>query len=195
MNENLSKFFGSIGRFCASHPVTVILVVVVFVCLSSVGILKFEQENRVEELWVPKGSVVLEHAGFYASNFQSQSRSNKLILVSKEELNILSDKSLLEKVMKVHLDIMNLEAFEEGNNWNFTTLCLVNKQGECEQESVLSLWNYNLQTLQNDPNPLQTINQLIPADKIDVWLGGITYSDSNGKCSFIIIVFVIYLKL
>eukprot|EP00808_Paulinella_micropora_P024977 g56740.t1 len=61
VDKFLSQAFRAWGRTVAYRPLTVILGSVLLVLLSCGGMVKFEEEQRRENTWIPKNSAVKQH--------------------------------------------------------------------------------------------------------------------------------------
>jgi len=147
------------------------------------GFMSFEEESRSENLWVPKDTKAQDDLKMYSSYFPREGRINQVILEAKGNENVFSKTVLLE-AMDIHLSIMDLSVEDsEGTKHTLVDLCIIKDEGAsqpCMITSILDLWNYDKETLQNDSDPLATVNNSgKDLQELQQTVGGIQ-TNSNG---------------
>lgn len=103
--------------------------------------------------------------------------------------NVL-DKAYLQATLAIHTRLAELEVEaadpEDGvvRTWTLQDLCVLQPGTEaCAIDSILSLWNFDLATLQADADVLATINGRNATDPISIQrqLGGIELDAATGQ--------------
>jgi len=191
----ISKFFQAIGGYVGHKPWRTIFACILLTVLCGIGFMRWETENRSEELWVPQDTIAEEETFKYQSYFPSSARFNSIIVQDVSVGTNVLTKTALEDAMRMHEEIQtkkakNVEGEEyEGEEYDFLDLCVkaggscASSQGgicQCLVTSILRQWNYDLATLQNDTDVLSTINSYGSKEDLEAVLGSPTF-DEDGQ--------------
>jgi len=167
VDGGISGFFQKIGDFVGNKPKKTIAAAILLTVLCAGGFARWETENRPEELWVPQGTTAEEETNQYEQYFESNNRVNTVLIQSSDAGGNILTKENLEEAMKMHEKIASEIATVDDEDYVLVDLCVKGGEtckteydGECQCliTSILGQWNYDLATLQNDSNILQTIN-------------------------------------
>lgn len=129
----------------------------------------------------------------YQEYFGSSSRFNTIIVQadSMGGENVLT-KERLEDALKMHLEIERREANVDGTDYSFLDLCTrsggscvstatrLDGVCQCLVTSILRQWNYDLVTLQNDADFMNTLNAYGSQDDLSAILGNPVFDEDNG---------------
>jgi predicted RND superfamily exporter protein len=193
----IAAVFSRIGSFAGHKPKKTIAYAVGLTVLCGSGFVRWETENRGEELWVPQDTTAEQETIMYEGYFESTSRFNSIIVqssASDEEgngkTNVLEKESLLA-AMRLHQEIETKTSSVDGEDYDLLALCV--KAGgscvsgfegicQCLVTSILRQWNYNLTTLENDDNYMETLNAYGKED-LQAILGGVVFDDDENVVS------------
>lgn len=125
---------------------------------------------------MPQNTVAEDETASYESYYARTSRFNQVIVrrspSNADNVNVLEKESLLQ-IMNMHLEIETKEATVKDVVYTLPDVCTASgiacassivdapTTGDicsCFVSSILRLWNYDLQTLENDDDVLSTIN-------------------------------------
>ena len=79
----------------AKYPLIVIPVSLTFMALTCLGIMNIYEETEQLELWVPTDSEFYDNTKWLQTTFPSDVRVQSIMLVTKNEENILTKENLL----------------------------------------------------------------------------------------------------
>jgi Niemann-Pick C1 protein len=173
----ITAFFASVGSFAGHKPKKTIAFAIALTVVCGAGFARWETENRGEKLWVPQDTTAEQETIMYERYFESTSRFNSIIVQSSaSDTNVLEKESLLA-AMRLHQGIETKTSSVDGEDYDLLDLCT--KAGgscvsgfegicQCLVTSILRQWNYDVTTLENDDNYMETLN---------------AYGDSNGSDS------------
>ena len=184
----IGKGYSSVGGWVGTRPKKTIILCIVLCLLCGIGFLRWETENRPEELWVPQNTIAETETDNYQQYFQSTARFNNIIVQSSSNGDSVLTKDSLVEAMKMHLEIQNNQATIDEVDYDFIDLCVASG-GSCATEftgvcqclvtSVLKQWNFNLTTLESDADVLGTINNYGTKDDLEAVLGDPVFDDSG----------------
>ena len=189
---SIGGIFHSIGQKVGTHPRKTILGCILLTVLTGYGFASWEVENRGEKLWVPQNTIAEQETEDYQDYYPTSSRFNSLLVQSggKSTSKNVLQKEKLEQAMKLHLEIETRKATVEREDYDFLSLCTV-ASGSCVSkfdgvcaclvDSILKLWNYDLDTLQNDSDIMATINQYGTMDDLQAVLGNPIFDEDTGE--------------
>jgi Niemann-Pick C1 protein len=184
----IGSFFSAVGLKIATIPRKTILFSILLCGICGAGFARWSTENRPDKLWVPQQTLAEAEGNMFTNYYARTSRFNDIIVRSSTDNgNILSKSSLID-VMSMHLEIENNESEYEDTTagtkttYTFVDLCTTiyggnscadgpstgNPVCNCLVNSILKLWNYDLQTLENDSDVLATINSSSLYEKEDL---------------------------
>jgi len=118
------------------------------------GFSQLTPEGRSDKLWIPQDTAAQQAKIDYEKYFPPAARRNSIMLEAKG--NNALDKAALQDAMALHDKI---ELVKAGND-TLRTLCLMRPSAAhpCFVQSVLEFWHFDKTKLDNDANPLATIN-------------------------------------
>lgn len=188
VETSIASVYSSIGGWVGTRPKKTIALCLLLTILCGIGFLRWETENRSEELWVPQNTVAETETQDYEQYFQSTSRFNNMIVQrSTAGANILTKDTLLE-AMEMHTQIETKIAAVDDKNYALLDLC-VRSGGACATEftgvcqclvtSILKQWNYNMATLENDDDVLSTINSYGTREDLEAVLGDPVFDEND----------------
>ena len=193
VDESIGNYFYKVGKFCSHHPKTIISICILISLVCATGMINLNIESRSQELWTAQNTLAERDEQRYLSYFPSTARFENVIVSStnNSDSNVLTKERLLD-VMKMHESIETEAAYFEGENYNFTDLCMrgggsctnfdftdLNQVCSCLMTSVLKVWDYNRTKLELDDNVLATINTYGERTDLESVLGEAQF-DSNG---------------
>lgn len=129
----------------AGYPRIVIFSVLALTGICSIGFLSFLQETRPEKLWIPQGTLSLDHQNWVAERFNDGFRVGEIIVKAKEDLedkNIASKAYLLQLVDLLE-DVLKVQVELNGEAVQIEDLCLIQTSPSvsyCSITSVLDLF-------------------------------------------------------
>ena len=190
----IGSFFNVIGLKIGNIPRKTIAVCIIITAICGAGFTRWSTENRPEKLWVPQETIAEEETAIYQSYYAATSRFNQVVVRSSDDndSNVLTSSTLVE-AMKMHLEIEQTEATVDGTKYTLVDLCTVT-YGSCASftntpicnclvTSVLKLWNYDLDTLESDPDVLSTINSSYDMTQKEAIFGKPVFDDSDNLVS------------
>lgn len=174
VEKTISKIFTKLGYKIGISPRKTILYTILLTIACGIGFLRWTTESRPFKLWVPQQTIAENETNLYESYYTRISRFNNVIIRSSEDDdnnngggNVLVKDTLLE-VMNMHLEIEKNKTMVDDVSYTFIDLCTktggactTNTNGDicdCLVDSFLKLWNYDISTLENDDDILNTIN-------------------------------------
>lgn len=180
--------FHSLGLKVGNRPRWTIALSLVLTVLMGIGFTSWETENRPDELWVPQDTIAEEETEMFQELFPSSSRFNQMIVQASAGKNVLTKETLMD-AMTMHKDIETEEITVDGTVHNLQSLC-TKAGGACADptlggvctcliNSVLKLWNYDLETLENDSDFLTTLNGYGTKEDLEAVLGSPVFDDSG----------------
>ena len=192
VDESIGNYFYKVGRFCSHHPKTMISICILISSVCATGMINLNIESRSQELWTAQNTLAERDEQRYLSYFPPTARfENVIVSRTNSDSNVLTKERLLD-VMKMHESIETEVAYFEGENYNFTDLCMrgggsctnfdftdPNQVCSCLMTSVLKVWDYNRTRLELDDNVLATINTYGERTDLESVLGEAQF-DSNG---------------
>ncbi len=131
-------------------------------------------------MWVPKNIRAQDDYQRYKDLTGSFTRAGLLILETSDASASIVDKSNLIKAMNQQLAIDDIEVTVSGEVVTYEDVCVKNSDygTPCNENSILGLWNYNIDTLNADGDVLVTINSE-SSEQLEQWLGGIQTNDAG----------------
>ncbi len=131
-------------------------------------------------MWVPKNIRAQDDYQKYKDLTGSFTRDGLLILETSDASASIIDKSNLIKAMNQAYAVNDIEVTVSGEVVTFEDVCVKNSDygTPCNEDSVLGLWNYNINELNADGDVLDTINSE-SSEQLEQWLGGIQTNDAG----------------
>jgi len=118
IENGMHRVFEVIGRLIGRHPVKVIVGGVFFALLCSGGMPLQEADEDPSSLWVPKGSVGLDHRDYVRKFWQSEPRENFIAAEADGGANILTPANL-KTFSDLHEAIMAITVSgDDVMSWN-----------------------------------------------------------------------------
>ena len=190
VESTIAGAFSRIGNAVGAAPRKTLALAILLTVICGAGFVTWETENRGEELWVPQNTQAEKETINYEEYFGSTTRFNTMIVqASVKQENVLTKERLVE-AMQMHQEIETNQAVVDGVTFTLTDLCA--KSGgscvsgpsaggicQCLISSILRQWNYNLETLQNDTDFMQTLNQYGSREDLQALLGNPFFEDSG----------------
>lgn len=141
----------------------------------------------LEKLWVPQDTIAEEETEMYEEHFPSTARFNQLIVQSASSDNVLT-KEHLEEALVMHHNIETGSITVDGKNYTLEDIC-VQAGGSCVSgytgicsclvTSIFKQWNYDIDTLRNDTNYMQTLNEYGTSEDLAAILGNAVFDDEG----------------
>ncbi|XP_073710084.1 NPC intracellular cholesterol transporter 1 [Misgurnus anguillicaudatus] len=164
----LRMLFSSWGSMCVRHPLTVILISIVFVSACSAGLVYMRITTNPVELWSSPSSRARQEKDYFDQHFGPFFRTEQLIITtplnntssfipsSGPPINFSSilDLSLLHQVLDLQNEIANLTAEYKGETVTFKDICVSPLAPYNDNCTILSVLNY----FQNSHEVLDHVN-------------------------------------
>ncbi|KAG7374017.1 Patched family protein [Nitzschia inconspicua] len=197
---NISGFFGRVGLWVGHNPRKTIGLSILVTVSCGIGFLRWETENRPEELWLPQNTQAEVETAAFTEYFGGDARINTLLVQSSSAGENVLTKELLISAMQMSEVITTEKATAdttnysgdtfEGEEYSFVDLC-VQAGGSCVDfaaggvctclmAGILKQWNYDLATLEADDDILESINQYGTKEDLETVLGNPVF-DENGR--------------
>jgi len=169
VDSGIAGKFKRLGNLVGNKPKTTIILTITFAVACGSGLFLLNTENRPGKLWVPQDTMAEQETEKYKSIYKPIARVNNVFITSgnSESKNVLT-KEILVSAMKLHEKIVDGDTEFEEKFYTLVDLCApgsscANSTGndscDCGILSILDQWNFNLMTLENDDDPLATLNQ------------------------------------
>eukprot|EP01065_Artemidia_motanka_P020387 TRINITY_DN243_c0_g1_i1.p1 TRINITY_DN243_c0_g1~~TRINITY_DN243_c0_g1_i1.p1 ORF type:complete len:919 (+),score=291.71 TRINITY_DN243_c0_g1_i1:48-2804(+) len=158
--------FGVLSRSIADRPIVYIIVTtIVSIGLLMVMATQFEQESEASKLWTPQGTEALDDKAWVEGTFGFGERQQTFYAASGDGSNVV-EKSRLLAFLREFTSVQAEVVPYGSEDLTWESLC-VRDAGRCrEPRSILNVWDYNETLLQNDPDPLATLNTPAAAAKL-----------------------------
>ncbi|CAJ1971645.1 unnamed protein product [Sphenostylis stenocarpa] len=142
VQEWLSGFYRTYGRWAARKPTIVLfssLAIVVLLCL---GLVRFEVETRPEKLWVGPASKAAEEKDFFDSHLAPFYRIEQLIIATIPESKHVKPPSIIteeniELLFEIQEKVDGIRANYSGFLVSLSDICLKPLGEDCATESIL----------------------------------------------------------
>lgn len=148
-----------------SRPRSIVAAVVLFIVLCDVTFMtgKFQAPAQMQ--------FQLQRRSLVNPPLYVQQKHDIVVRAAKQENPNVLSKAYLIEAMKMHKQIETMHVTVDGTDYTFLDLCAPVKDPSatcvssssricnCQLSSVLKQWNYDLETLENDPNYFATLNQ------------------------------------
>lgn len=195
VEERISGFFRKIGTFLGHNPKRCIVICIILTAVCGIGFIRFQTENRAEELWVPQDTTAEQETNMYELYFGGDARVNTMVIEtsnSGDNSNNVLTKQVLLDAMALHNQIATEMATVDGQDYDLATLCvpsgglcadtsIITGACTCLITSILRQWNYDLQTLQNDNDFMTTLNGYGTRNDLEAVLGNPTFDDNTDQ--------------
>lgn len=157
--------------------------------------MRFKTENRQVKLWVPQNTPAEIETEKYESYFQSDSRLNVVLFEASNAGENVITKDTLVDAMKVHTQIATGVATVEDKKYTFTDLCTTaggvcadpsafsTPICQCLVQGVLGVWNFDLETIENDADVFATLNGYYNKQELMALLGSPVFDSSDSLVS------------
>lgn len=198
VDAGFASFFHKVGSFVGGKPRLTLVLCIALTVVCGSGFVRWETESRGEKLWVPQGTVADQEEMMYLEYFPNNARFNQMIMQSSSgsNSNVLT-KELLILSMQMHLNVQTKQAvIEDEGSFDFVDLCAMGGGScattttsnttttttgvcQCLISSILRQWNYNLETLQNDENYMETLNEYGTRADLEAVLGKPLFDDND----------------
>ena len=197
VDSSISTFFSHIGSFVSNNPkLTIILALLITAGCSIPGLMKLSPEFRPEKLWLPQNTQAEYEEARFLSYFPPTSRlqhvvvSNNVGAADNGGGNALTKDNLIT-AMKMHQQIQNDVSTYDGVDYTFPDLCTsaggsctsffdTNPVCSCLVLSILKVWSYDLERLENDDDFMATLNTYGSKEEDYESVLGLPVFDSNG---------------
>mmetsp|Transcript_9493 Transcript_9493/g.17123 ORF Transcript_9493/g.17123 Transcript_9493/m.17123 type:complete len:931 (-) Transcript_9493:1479-4271(-) len=151
----MRRSYFKVGMLVAAKPLVTFVVMFLFAGLCMLGLLRFTQESRAEELWVPQGTEALDNLDFVDEYFSNDLRLINTIVISKDASrpNLASKQGILELINTVNVSYQT-QVEVDGEVVTYPSFCLKATGDDveyCSISSVLDLF-YDTEFLTNGPN-------------------------------------------
>mmetsp|Transcript_14392 Transcript_14392/g.34816 ORF Transcript_14392/g.34816 Transcript_14392/m.34816 type:complete len:1133 (-) Transcript_14392:385-3783(-) len=192
---SISSFFSVIGSWVGRNPRKTIAYSLILTVLCGLGFLRFETENRGDQLWVPQDTLGAQETEKYQSYFGGNARINTMLVQNNQKGQNVLTKELLISAMEMSTAItseqstVSEEDGGDGEAYDYVDLCVkaggtcadFSTEGVCQclTTSILKQWNYDLATLEADEDVLATINQYGSKADLESVLGNPVFDDNN----------------
>lgn len=192
IDEVISWTFYKTGHFVAFRPKLTILLSIIFAIVCGSGFINFTTESRPEKLWVPQGTTAATEEANFLKNFPPTGRFNTMIVTAgstNTNSNNVLTKDTLEQAIQLHREISTTVTTYNDNDYTLTDLCTraggscvssFAQECQCLMSGILGVWNYDLDTLRNDTNILDTLNRYRSREDLESLLGNPTF-DQDGN--------------
>lgn len=190
VDEFISSQFHKVGYAVGRNPKKTLLLTILLTAICGAGFMRFTTEDRAEKLWVPQNTMAEIETNVNEKYFPPESRFNSVIVKKANDGaagNVL-EKQVLIDAMKMHLKIATESITVDNTDYDLQDLC-TNAGGSCASsftgvcqcllQSVLHLWNYDLDTLLNDNDYMTTINGYGSKEDLDSIMGGAVFDDND----------------
>lgn len=167
--------------------------------------MRWTTENRPDKLWVPQNTIAEDETNRFQSYFTRTSRFNNAVVRAADEGGNVLTKDIMMNALSMHLDIASREATVEDEKLTFLDLCTVGG-GSCRSRtapvsdicgcfvrSIFSLWNYDMDSLENDEDFMATINYL-DRETLESIFGKPTFDDNDDIVSAEALTFAYFTK-
>nr|XP_039253509.1 NPC intracellular cholesterol transporter 1-like [Styela clava] len=166
LDRAMQHIFTKWGIWCASHPITVIIVGIVFVGICSAGLVKLQVTTDPVELWSSPESTARQRKNYFDSHFDPFYRTEQLIITTNsnktyeyklytESTNpkdqkyvhfgpILGNKALLKEILELQLAVESITAWypEENKTIGLEDICLKPLDPYNQNCAIMSPLNY-----------------------------------------------------
>ncbi len=135
-------------------------------------------------MWVPKNIRAQIDYDKYKDLTGSFTRDELLILETSDASANIIDKSYLIDAMNQVYAVNQITVTVDGELVTYEDVCVKNSDygTPCNEDSILGLWDYNINALNADGNVLDTVNS-VSSEQLEQWLGGIT-TDGTGAVTY-----------
>ncbi|KAK7299788.1 hypothetical protein RJT34_10616 [Clitoria ternatea] len=154
IQERLSSFYRTYGRWAARRPTTMLCSSLAIVLLLCLGLLRFEVETRPEKLWVGPGSKAAEEKDFFDSHLAPFYRIEQLIIATIPESEHGNPPSIItEENIQLLFDIQEkvdgIRANYSGLLVSLGDICLKPLGEDCATQSILQYFQMDLDNYDN----------------------------------------------
>ncbi|CAB9519756.1 Pick C1-like protein 1 [Seminavis robusta] len=194
IDDLIRDVFYKIGKFVSFRPWTTIGLTMLIGIGFGGGFAVLESENRPEELWVPQNTLAEKEQEMYLNYFPPTTRINTMIISSKSpnnQKNVLTETTIQDALslqQEIHTTPSNFN--NDTFTANSTLVDLCTKAGgscassydgvcQCLMSGILKMWNYDLETFNNDPDFMDTLNQYGSKEDLMAVLGNPTFDSSD----------------
>eukprot|EP00904_Undaria_pinnatifida_P008217 jgi/Undpi1/4525/HiC_scaffold_18.g07879.m1 len=160
-NAVVDNFFYHLGHWVASHPKATLLISLVFVLVCCWGFKNFEEENNVNELWVPSDNLSKRQAITVVTAFGQYGDYAVMLMESPSGRDSVLTKESIDAVWE--LDEKVLAIGVEGNR--YADLCTADLDGvTCKQpfRGITRFWGNSLDmyeaSVSTDEDVLAAVN-------------------------------------
>eukprot|EP00934_Nitzschia_sp_Nitz4_P001366 Nitzschia sp. Nitz4//scaffold395_size11642//5914//11294//NITZ4_009033-RA/size11642-processed-gene-0.12-mRNA-1//-1//CDS//3329550258//1366//frame0 len=182
------KCFHGVGSVVGHRPRQTIVLAILLAVLTGYGFTSWETENRSEKLWVPQDTLAEQETIQYETYFPQTTRFNQIIVqASDTEKNVLHKEQLMD-AMEMHQAIADGITEVDGTTYSLVDLCVqaggscVSSMAgscSCSMRSILKLWNYDMEQLENDDDYQTTLQGYGSMEDFQAVLGKPEF-DANG---------------
>jgi len=165
---NLEKFFFWWGGKVTQHPSIVILSCIVLTGAAATGLLRFRQESRANQLWMPSDSEYNTNKKWLDEHFKTKERSS--IILFKAD-NVLTPKAL-DKMLELYINVLNITV-EDNTFEDICTRISIADIFQTKKRRKRQIFEEDYQTATNST-----------ADEYDIWTGDYDEYDDTEPVKF-----------
>lgn len=143
LHEKIQTFFYRVGYTVAGHPKKTIFLTIVGFIICCAGFQSFHSEKRLEKLWIPQGTLALDHKNWVSENFVFGVRPDRIIVTSAEEGGDVANLVSLLQLIKLLRVSTNTKVQVDGEELELDDLCIRSTNGRssyCAMTSILDLF-------------------------------------------------------
>eukprot|EP00210_Caulerpa_lentillifera_P000448 g432.t1 len=193
VDKTLTRFFYNEAFFIAKHPFLVVFLTVALTSgLGTLGYYTFAQEWNPEHLYAPVDSPSAVDKDYIRNEFGFEPLIEHILITGEDHENILAPEVIkrnLEELLEIWTLIENIELSPPPPiqlTSALNSVCRNSGPGTpCKVQSVLDAWEYNIDKIRVDPDPLDTLNSKSLVDvyghplDMEVILGGVERLDNG----------------
>ncbi|XP_027329526.1 NPC intracellular cholesterol transporter 1 isoform X3 [Abrus precatorius] len=142
VQECLSSFYRTYGRWAARKPTIVLCSSLAIVILLSLGLIRFKVETQPEKLWVGPGSKAAEEKDFFDNHLAPFYRIEQLIIATIPESehgkppSIITEENI-ELLFEIQEKVDGIHANYSGLLVSLSDICLKPLGEDCATQSIL----------------------------------------------------------
>jgi len=128
VNGCLERFFGGLGRKVSGLPVVVLLLTLTICTLLGVGMLNAKSTSELYDLWIEKGSRLIDERNFIEETFPSTSTRTSVLIYNPKEPIVKDPQSTkardaLERILELEVLLQTLEIEHKGQVYTYKDVC------------------------------------------------------------------------
>ncbi|CAD7704511.1 unnamed protein product [Ostreobium quekettii] len=168
VDRGISTFFYREASVVAAYPYATIVVTLLLAAACGSG-LYFSMSMELDDvdLYTPRGAQSLKDIDYVLDTYGTPPLEDRVLAVSRrnwKRTNLLHDNEVAKKnlveFMRVWETIANSSSSYNGENVTYESVCWRPLPVlPCKRESVLDAWNYDMEKLLADDDPIATLNK------------------------------------